>query len=125
MGRRLSLLWLAQGMCVDFDPGCRVFSPAEIDAIRQTVLDYLADKRDLAKARELASWPISTPMIGGYRAATARNYPAQPGLVLELRGTYHRDQSVEQGFGIFITETAPGTWQVLSVDPTFEGVPHI
>jgi hypothetical protein len=120
--------WPAAGMCVDFGAGCRVYTPGEIEAIRQTVIAYLdaqlPARPDLARARELAGWPISTPFIGGYRAMT-RSYPGQSGPVLRLEGISHRDNNIDRGFELYLTESTPGTWTVISDHTLINDRPHI
>lgn len=119
--------WPAEGLCIDYGAGCRVYTPAEIAEIQRAVIAYIdapPPKEYLARARELAVWPISAPLIGGYRAKTIRDYPAHPGVVLQLIGVTHSQDDADSGFQIFITETAPGAWTVLSLDTWSKGKPH-
>jgi hypothetical protein len=125
--------WPEHGMCVEPWEGCRRFSPAEIDAIQQAVVTYLspdllATRPDLARARELALWPINAPFIGGYRAMGAPHYPAQSGLVLRLEGIARHEGAIDLGYEAFITETKkptetePGEWTVLALEQIVVGV---
>jgi hypothetical protein len=120
--------WPAEGLCVSFGSACRKVTPAEIDAVQAAIRNELspeliAQRPELARARELASWPISTPMIGGYRVRELYP-PSSSAFVLVLDGVdWVRDRLVH-GFRITVSETAASTWTVLRIEPYDEAQPE-
>jgi hypothetical protein len=119
--------WPAEGLCVSPGSACRKLTPAEVDAVQAAIRSELspelvAKRPELARARELASWPISTPMIGGYSVREPN--PPSSTFALVLEGVdFVRDRLVH-GFRITVTETAAGTWTVVRIDPYIEAQPQ-